>query len=75
LNLELARPRQAAVSFARCRALDRRGELAADALAREVDSWSAAGETALARQRAAEYIRAYPRGERWEDLRKVLVGE
>jgi transmembrane sensor len=59
---ELGRPAQAASAFERGRKLG--GPLAEDALAREVESWSRAGETARAHSLALEYRTAYPRGRR-----------
>jgi transmembrane sensor len=61
---ELGRPREAAAAFARARALAPQGPLASDALAREVESWSRAGETARARSLAEEYLRRWPKGAR-----------
>ncbi|HZS39098.1 MAG TPA: FecR family protein [Polyangia bacterium] len=61
---ELGRPREAAQAFAQARALAPSGALAGDALAREVESWSRAGDTARARERAIEYLREQPHGDR-----------
>jgi transmembrane sensor len=61
---ELGRPREAAAAFAQARALAPGGPLAGDALAREVESWSRAGDTLRARERALEYLRQQPRGNR-----------
>lgn len=66
---ELGRPHEAANLFADARALDRSGELAEDALAREVEAWSRSGDGTRARQRAEEYQQLYPNGRR---LRSVL---
>lgn len=60
----LGRPREAALSFAQARALAKNGPLGDDALAREVEAWSAAGDGAAARQRADLYRRLYPTGPR-----------
>jgi transmembrane sensor len=65
----LGRPREAADAFARARRLAPSGALAQDALAREVESWSRAGESALARQRALEYLKLYPGGRREKAVR------
>jgi transmembrane sensor len=65
----LGRPREAADAFARARRSSPRGALAQDALAREVESWSRAGEAALARQRALEYLETYPGGRREKAVR------
>lgn len=59
---DLGRPREAAQAFATARRLAPRGALAEDALAREVEAWSRAGDTALARARAEEFVRLYPDG-------------
>jgi transmembrane sensor len=66
---DLGRPREAADAFARARTVSPSGPMAQDSLAREVEAWSRAGETAIARERAAEYVRLYPDGRR---LRSVL---
>ncbi len=71
---ELDRPRQAAAAFAEARALAPRGPFAEDALAREVEAWSAAGETGEAAARAQGYLRRYPNGRRAAAMRAV-VGE
>jgi transmembrane sensor len=65
----LGRPREAAEAFARARKLSPKGALAQDALAREVESWSRAGESSLARQRALEYLEKYPGGRREKAVR------
>ena len=59
---QLGRPREAAEAFARARALAPEGSLAADALAREVESWARAGQEDRARERALEYLDRYPHG-------------
>jgi transmembrane sensor len=61
---KLGAPRDAAQAFARARELAPDGPLAEDALAREVEAWSRAGEAELARQRAVSYARRYPDGRR-----------
>jgi transmembrane sensor len=63
---QLGRPREAATAFAQAR---RTGGLAEDALAREVESWSRAGEPGLARERATEYVERFPRGRRLKAVR------
>jgi len=59
----LHRPRDAAAAFAEARA-EARGDsaLAEDALAREVESWHAAGDRDAARTRAALYRSLFPNG-------------
>jgi transmembrane sensor len=68
---QLGRPREAADAFATARRLDPRGALAQDALAREVESWSRAGDASLSHARAAEYLRAYPKGRRVEQVKRL----
>lgn len=68
---QLGRPREAAEAFASSRRLDPRGAMAQDALAREVESWSRAGEQALARERAEEYVARYPGGRRVDAVRRL----
>ena len=60
----LDEPALAARRFADVRAMAPGGGLAQDALAREVEAWSRAGETARARDGALEYVRLYPHGRR-----------
>ena len=59
---ELGRPREAADAFARARAAG--GPLAEDALAREVEAASRAGDTTKSRELAREYQSLYPNGRR-----------
>lgn len=68
---ELGRPREAAKAFGRARQLDPRGALAEDALAREVESWSRAGEESVARDRAREYVAKYPKGRRMGAVKRL----
>jgi transmembrane sensor len=63
---ELGRPREAADAFAQAR----RGAMAEDALAREVEAWSRAGDATTARARAEEYLRLYPSGRRERSVRR-----
>jgi len=63
---ELGRPREAADAFARAR----RGAMAEDALAREVEAWSRAGDSTTARARAEEYLKQYPSGRRERSVRR-----
>ena len=67
---QLHRPRDAAQAFAEARALSPEGSLASDALAREVEAWRGAGDTARARERALEYLRLYPQGLRAAAVRQ-----
>lgn len=69
---DLGRPREAADAFARAQTLDVQGAdgpMAQDALAREVEAWSRAGEPQRARERALEYVRRYPTGRRLRSVR------
>lgn len=68
---QLGRPREAASAFATARRLEPRGAMAQDALAREVESWSRAGEASLARERAAQYVSLYPKGRRLGAVRRL----
>src|SRR5262249_40185775 len=54
---ELGRPRAAAAAFLDVARLAPDGPLVPDALAREVEAWSRAGEVDRARARAEEYLR------------------
>lgn len=67
---DLGAPRDAALAFARARTLAPDGPLAEDALAREVEAWSRAGETETARARAVAYIQRYPQGRRVHAVRR-----
>jgi transmembrane sensor len=59
---ELGRPREAAEAFSRARKAG--GPLAEDALAREVEAASRAGDTTRSRELAREYLTRYPQGRR-----------
>ncbi len=61
---ELGRPGEAAAAFAKARAIAPQGPLADDALAREVEARSRAGDTAKARALAEDYLRRLPNGPR-----------
>ncbi|MBI5531427.1 MAG: FecR domain-containing protein [Deltaproteobacteria bacterium] len=63
---ELGRPREAADAFAQAR----KGAMAEDALAREVEAWSRAGDATTARARAEEYLKLYPSGRRERSVRR-----
>lgn len=68
---QLGRPRDAARAFATARRLDRGGALTQDALAREVEAWSGAGDATQARERALEYVKLYPHGRRISAVRRL----
>jgi transmembrane sensor len=63
-------PGQAAEAFARARVLAPEGLLAEDALAREVEAWSRAGDPELAAVRARAYVARYPQGQRLRAVRR-----
>ncbi|MFZ5469724.1 MAG: FecR domain-containing protein [Myxococcota bacterium] len=63
---ELGQPKEAALAFLEAQALDPTGDLAQDAIAREVQAWSKAGELARAREGAQKYLRKFPNGPRLE---------
>jgi transmembrane sensor len=65
---ELGRPSEAADAFARARAGG--GPLAEDALAREVEAASRAGDTGKSRELAREYQTLYPKGRRAKAVSK-----
>jgi transmembrane sensor len=67
---DLGRPAEAAQAFADVRAIELGGQLSPDALAREVEAWSRAGELERARERALEYLRRYPVGNRLRSVRR-----
>jgi transmembrane sensor len=67
---ELGRPREAAQAFAQARALAPGGAMAQDALAREVEAWSRAGDSSTARARAEEYLKQFPNGRRERSVRR-----
>jgi len=67
---ELGEPRQAAGAFAQVQELDPAGQLAQDALGREVEAWAQAGEVAKARERALRYLEKYPDGRRVRAVRR-----
>jgi transmembrane sensor len=67
---DLGAPRDAALAFARARTLAPDGPLAEDALAREVEAWSRAGEIGTARAQALIYTQRYPQGRRVHAVRR-----
>ncbi len=67
----LDQPALAARRFADVRAMAPAGGLAQDALAREVEAWARAGESARARDGALEYARVYPHGQRLAAVRDL----
>ncbi len=69
LMMEIDRPREAAAAFADAGARAPRGPFAEDALAREVEAWSRAGDAVRAGARAREYLRRFPNGRRADAVR------
>jgi transmembrane sensor len=67
---DLGTPPDAARAFARARELDPDGALAEDAMAREVEAWSRAGEAERARALAAAYLARHPDGRRARSVRR-----
>jgi transmembrane sensor len=68
---KLNQPAEAARTFAEVQRLAPEGDLAEDALAREVESWRAAGLAAAARERAGTYLQRYPQGRRRGEVRRL----
>lgn len=67
---QLGHPREAAMAFAEAQRLDPNGTMTEDALVREVECWSRAGEPALAAARAHAYLERYPNGRRLAAVRR-----
>ena len=70
LLTQLGEPRKAALTFGRARTLAPQSSLAEDALAREVEAWSTAGDPERARECAEQYVEKYPRGWRIHAVRR-----
>jgi transmembrane sensor len=68
---DLGKPADAAAAFAEARTLAPAGPLAEDALAREVESWAAAGDAVRARAAAEKYGKLYPGGRRARFVRQL----
>jgi transmembrane sensor len=68
--LELGSPREAAAAFVEAQRLDPQGPMAEDALAREVEALSRAGDVHSARVRAEAYVERYPDGRRIRAVRR-----
>lgn len=66
---QLGQPREAAGAFALVRSLSPSGALYEDALAREVEAWSRAGDKANARSSAEVYLSKYPTSQRRTSVR------
>lgn len=67
---ELGRPNEAAQAFADAEALLPNGALAEDAVAREVEAWSRAGDATRARVVAEDYLKRYPEGRKRRSVRR-----
>jgi transmembrane sensor len=65
----LGQPSEAAEAFAVARSIAPQGSLAQDALAREVEAWSKAGNSHEAYERAQLYVSLYPSGRRLRAVR------
>ena len=66
---ELGRAADAARAFAHAQELEPAGLMAEDALARQVEAWFRAGDTARAHSTAEEYVRLHPQGRRLQAVR------
>jgi transmembrane sensor len=64
------RPREAAAAFARVAQLDPKSPLVEDALAREVEAWAKAGDSARAQAVARAYLARFPGSARAAFVRK-----
>jgi transmembrane sensor len=73
LLMELAQPLEASFFFAEARRLSPHGPLAEDSMARETEALMQAGEGALAKSRAKEYLRLYPDGRRAAAVRMIAA--
>ena len=67
----LGQPRESAVAFADAYALDPAGSLAEDALVREVEAWSRAGDATRAQQRGRTSLQRFPNGARTRQVKKL----
>jgi transmembrane sensor len=70
LMQQLGQPREAEAAYARARSLSLNSSLAEDALARQVEAAHRAGDSALARSLAREYVAQYPSGRRVRAVRR-----
>lgn len=69
---ELKEFSKAAVAFAKVRDLQPHPELAEDALAHEIECLWKSGARDVAKEKWAMYARSYPKGRRFESLRRLL---
>jgi transmembrane sensor len=70
LMQQLARPHEAEAAYARARELSPSSALAEDALARQIEAASRAGDAARAAALASEYLEHYPTGRRVHAVRR-----
>lgn len=70
--LQLRQPAEAATAFQKVRELRCNLALCEDALAREAEAWSLAGDSQRARQAATEYLQRFPDGRRADEVRSRL---
>lgn len=73
IELDRRHYKAAARQFAKVRTMGK-SSLAEHALAREIEAWKGAGNTAKARARAEEYLRKHPKGPRTTQAERVLRG-
>ncbi|MFN0063119.1 MAG: FecR domain-containing protein [Myxococcaceae bacterium] len=74
LLLELSRPGEAAIAFARVRTLDPASPLTEDSWVREVEAWTQAGSSENARRAARAFGSAYPTSDRLREVESLLGG-
>ncbi|HEX4513378.1 MAG TPA: hypothetical protein VH054_07575 [Polyangiaceae bacterium] len=67
---QLGHPREAAEAFAKARSLAPNGPLVEDAMARQIEALSRAGDTSAAHALALEYLQSYPTGRRTLAVKK-----
>ncbi|MET0287947.1 MAG: FecR domain-containing protein [Polyangiales bacterium] len=70
---ELSEPERAARSFARAYALDPKGPLAEDAMAREAEAYRKAGKRGQAAEVATRYLAQFPHGSRRSEMSAYLA--
>jgi transmembrane sensor len=70
LMSQLGKPLEAQAAYARARALSPNSALSQDALARQVEAAYRAGDAALARKLAEDYLASYPNGRRVHAVRR-----
>jgi transmembrane sensor len=73
--MDVGEYRPAALAFSKAAVLDVGGSLREDALAREVEAWSQAGDVDRAHARAAEYVHRYPAGAHLGSMKKHAAAD